>query len=133
MHCLLLVFTKKVLKSCNRFKYLFTNYIGKEISTICRNNDQLCSFFGFGEVNRGNDHFHSTFKTDHCAVFCPGAGEGIRTPDLLITNQLRYRCATPARYSENKHTDYIRLSLKFCQVSNYKKIKNIKTAGIFPQ
>jgi hypothetical protein len=25
-----------------------------------------------------------------------GAGEGTRTPDLLITNQLHYHCATPA-------------------------------------
>ena len=36
-----------------------------------------------------------TFAIDKCGVFS-GAGEGIWTPDLLITNQLHYPCATPA-------------------------------------
>ena len=47
-----------------------------------------------------------------------GAGEGNRTPNLLITNQLLYRWATPAHFyccSLKQRIDYI-IRLLFCQL-----------------
>ena len=40
--------------------------------------------------------FPSLFCCDIILSHVFGAGEGIWTPDLLITNQLHYPCATPA-------------------------------------
>ena len=53
-------------------------------------------------------------KTAYPCGFCFGANEGTRTPDLLITNQLRYRL---------RHISVILLSNKIYYTLSFRKMQ----------
>ena len=61
------------------------------------------------DAKRSTTHGLSLLALVQLHLTRTGAGGGIRTHDLTITNRLRYHCATPARNIPRLVTDRARL------------------------